>query len=46
MSAPRRADIHLELALRALRRVPVFLAGIERSVYLEDELRQAAVERQ
>jgi uncharacterized protein with HEPN domain len=39
-------DVYLELALRALERVPRFLAGRTMKVYLTDELCQSAVERQ
>ena len=42
----KRPDVFLEIALRALHRIPTFLA--ERSLwdYLNDELCQSAVERQ
>ena len=39
-------EVYLELALRALERVPRFLADRTLNAYLEDELCQAAVERQ
>jgi hypothetical protein len=39
-------DVYLELALRALERVPRFLAERTLKVYLNDEFCQAAVERQ
>jgi uncharacterized protein with HEPN domain len=42
----KQPDVYLELALRALERVPRFLAGRTMEVYLTDELRQSAVERQ
>jgi uncharacterized protein with HEPN domain len=42
----KQPDVYLELALRALERVPRFLAGRTMEVYLADELRQSAVERQ
>lgn len=42
----KRPDVHLELALLALERVPRFLAGHTLRTYLEDELCQSAVERQ
>jgi uncharacterized protein with HEPN domain len=42
----KRPDIHLELALRALERVPRFLAGRSLQAYLADDLCQSAVERQ
>jgi len=42
----KRPDIYLELALRALERVPRFLAGRPAEAYLNDELCQSAVERQ
>ncbi len=42
----KQPEVYLELALRALERVPRFLAGRTLDAYLEDELRQAAVERQ
>jgi predicted nucleotidyltransferase len=41
-----QSDVYLELALRALERVPRFLAGRSLHVYLGDELCQSAVERQ
>ncbi len=42
----KQPDVYLELALRALERVPRFLADRTLDAYLEDELCQAAVERQ
>ena len=42
----KQPDVYLELALRALERVPRFLADRTLKAYLEDELCQAAVERQ
>lgn len=42
----RRPDVHLELALRALERVPRYLAGRTLQAYLVDDLCQSAVERQ
>lgn len=42
----KQPDVYLELALRALERVPRFLAGRTLDAYLEDDLCQAAVERQ
>jgi len=42
----KRPDIHLELALLALERVPRFLADRTLDAYLEDELCRSAVERQ
>ncbi len=42
----KRPDVYLELALRALERVPRFLSGRSMSAYLADELCQSAVERQ
>lgn len=42
----KRPDVHLELALLALERVPRFLASRTLRAYLEDELCQSAVERQ
>ncbi len=42
----KRPDVHLELALRALERVPRFVAGRTMEAYLADELCQSAVERQ
>ena len=41
----KQPDVYLELALRALERVPRFLADRTLKAYLEDELCQAAVER-
>jgi len=43
---PQRADVFLETALLALRRVPLFLAQRSLSDYLADEMCQSAVERQ
>lgn len=42
----KRPEVYLELALRALERVPRFLAGRTVHAYLADDLCQAAVERQ
>ena len=42
----KRPDVYLELALRALERVPRFLADRTLDAYLADELCQSAVERQ
>lgn len=42
----KRPDVHLELALLALERVPRFLASRTLRSYLTDELCQSAVERQ
>ena len=42
----KRPDVYLELALRALERVPRFLAGRTERGYLADDLCQSAVERQ
>ena len=42
----KRPDVYLELALRALERVPRFLAGRSLQAYLADDLCQSAVERQ
>jgi uncharacterized protein with HEPN domain len=42
----RRPDVYLELALRALERVPRFLGGRSLDAYLADGLCQSAVERQ
>lgn len=42
----KRPDIYLELALRALERVPRFLGGRSQTEYLADDLCQSAVERQ
>jgi uncharacterized protein with HEPN domain len=42
----KQPDVYLELALRALERVPRFLAERTLDTYLGDELCQAAVERQ
>lgn len=39
-------DVYLELALRALQRVPRFLRGRSLEAYLADEMCQSAVERQ
>jgi uncharacterized protein with HEPN domain len=43
---PRQPDVYVEIALRALRRVPKFLGSQSLSEYLADELCQSAVERQ
>jgi uncharacterized protein with HEPN domain len=43
---PRRADVYLELALIALRRVPRFLNQRSLEAYLSDDYCQSAVERQ
>jgi uncharacterized protein with HEPN domain len=42
----KQPDVYIELALRALERVPRFLADRTLEDYLEDELCQSAVERQ
>jgi uncharacterized protein with HEPN domain len=42
----KRPDVYIELALRALERVPRFLAGRTLKDYLADDLCQSAVERQ
>ena len=42
----RRPDVYLDIALRALRRVPKFLGARSLDDYLTDELCQSAVERQ
>jgi uncharacterized protein with HEPN domain len=42
----KRPDVYLELALRAVERVPRFLAGRSLEAYLADDLCQSAVERQ
>ena len=42
----KQPDVYLELALRALERVPRFLAERTLQVYLDDEFCQSAVERQ
>jgi uncharacterized protein with HEPN domain len=42
----KQPDVYLELALRALERVPRFLAGRSLEAYLADDLCQSAVERQ
>jgi uncharacterized protein with HEPN domain len=42
----KRPDIFLDLALLALRRVPKFLDARSLQQYLDDELCQAAIERQ
>lgn len=42
----KRPDVFLELALRALERVPRYLAGRTLQAYLTDDLCQSAVERQ
>ncbi len=43
---PRQADVFLETALLALRRVPLFLGRRTLNDYLADEMCQSAVERQ
>ena len=42
----KQPDIYLELALRALERVPRYLSGRTMDAYLADDLCQSAVERQ
>jgi uncharacterized protein with HEPN domain len=42
----RRPDVYLDIALRALQRVPKFLGSRSLADYLADELCQSAVERQ
>ena len=42
----KRPDVYLELALKALERVPRFLAGRSLQAYLADDLCQSAVVRQ
>lgn len=42
----KRPDVLIETALLALRRVPSFLADRSLQAYLQDELCQAAIERQ
>jgi uncharacterized protein with HEPN domain len=42
----KRPDVFLELAVLALSRVPRFLARCSVEEYLQDDLRQAAIERQ
>ncbi|HWL62885.1 MAG TPA: HepT-like ribonuclease domain-containing protein [Steroidobacteraceae bacterium] len=42
----KQPDVYLELALRALERVPRFLADRTLPDYLDDDLCQSAVERQ
>ena len=42
----KRPDVYLELALRALERVPRYVAGRTMEAYLVDDLCQSAVERQ
>jgi uncharacterized protein with HEPN domain len=42
----KRPDVYIELALRALERVPRFLAARTLKDYLADDLCQSAVERQ
>ncbi len=42
----KRPDVLIETALVALRRVPRFLAGRSLEAYLQDDLCQAAIERQ
>ena len=46
MPTPKRPDIYLDIAARALERIPRFLAGRPLDAYLRDELCQSAVERQ
>jgi uncharacterized protein with HEPN domain len=46
MASQKRPDVYLEFALRAVQRIPVFLAHCSLTDYLKDDLRQAAVERQ
>ena len=43
---PRRADVYLELALIALRRLPRYLNHRTLETYLADDYCQSAVERQ
>ena len=43
---PRRADVYIELALIALRRVARFLNRRSLETYLADDYCQSAVERQ
>lgn len=43
---PRRADVYLELALIALRRLPRYLDQRSLEAYLADDFCQSAVERQ
>ena len=42
----KQPDVYLELALRALERVPRYLAGRTMEAYLADDLCRSAVERQ
>lgn len=42
----RRPDFYIELALLALRKVPLFVGSRALNAYLADELCQSAVERQ
>lgn len=42
----RRPDIYVELALLALRKVPLFIGSRTLTAYLADEYCQSAVERQ
>jgi uncharacterized protein with HEPN domain len=42
----KQPDVYLEVALRALERVPRYLAGRTMEAYLADDLCQSAVERQ
>ena len=44
--ASKRPDVYLELAVRALARVPEFLGQQSLEAYMQDALRQSAVERQ
>ena len=46
MATPKRPDVYLDIAARALERIPRFLAGRSLPGYLADELCQSAVERQ
>lgn len=46
MVRQKQPDVYMDLAVRALQRIPVFLADCSLEDYLADELRQAAVERQ
>jgi uncharacterized protein with HEPN domain len=42
----RRADVYIELALLALRKVPLYLEDRDLAAYLKDDRCQAAIERQ
>jgi len=46
MPTPRRPDFYVEMALLALRRVPLFLAARPLPMYLGDDFCRSAVERQ